>query len=168
MLRNTLLLPQGATKRGDSAHNLDVWWTVYVLERQISVLLGVPLAISDNDISASLPNNLESVNKPMTVRIHVKLSQAFSQVVNALYRDTRELNSTLVKTAQEVLQRLAEAASELREHFPVPEQESLSGISRVSGYLNQFSIGQQLLAQDPLNYPNVLLRPDHPVHISLA
>ncbi|KAL4925240.1 Zn(II)2Cys6 transcription factor [Aspergillus undulatus] len=127
----------------------EIWWTVYVLERQISVLLGVPLAISDNDISASLPNNLESVNKPMIVRIHVKLSQAFSQVVNALYKDTRELNSTLVKTAQEVLQRLAEAASELREHFPVPEQESLSGISRVSGYLNLLYHQCILLATRP-------------------
>ncbi|KAL2813207.1 fungal-specific transcription factor domain-containing protein [Aspergillus cavernicola] len=113
-----------------------IWWTVYILERQLSVLLGVPLGISDNDISTSLPNYPNSLIKTVTTAIHVKLSQAFSQVVNVLYRENGSLNSTLVKTTQEVLQRVANVASELRHYFPVPEQESMNGISRVSGYLN--------------------------------
>lgn len=41
-----------------------------------------------------------------------------------------------MKSTQEVLQRVADVASELRENFPVPDQGALSGISRVSGYLN--------------------------------
>ncbi|KAL3474891.1 fungal-specific transcription factor domain-containing protein [Aspergillus californicus] len=114
----------------------NIWWTVYVLERQLSVLLGVPLGISDNDISASLPNYPDSPIKTVTAAIHVKLSQAFSQVVNALYRENGSLNSTLVKSTQEVLQRVANVASELRRYFPVPETASMSGISRVEGYLN--------------------------------
>ena len=64
----------------------NVWWTVYVLERQISVLLGAPLGISDNDISASLPNFPNSSLRTATVAIHVKLSQAFGQVVNGILR----------------------------------------------------------------------------------
>lgn len=54
----------------------------------------------------------------------------------ALYRDTGDMESTFVKSTQEVLQRVADVASELRENFPVPDQGALSGISRVSGYLN--------------------------------
>lgn len=54
----------------------------------------------------------------------------------ALYRDTGNMESTFVKSTQEVLQRVADVACELRENFPVPDQGALSGISRVSGYLN--------------------------------
>ncbi|KAL4911718.1 fungal-specific transcription factor domain-containing protein [Aspergillus aurantiobrunneus] len=125
----------GVTNEKDLLRYQNVWWTVYVLERQISVLLGVPLGINDADVTASLPHYPEAQLKTATVAIHVKLSRAFSQVVNALYR-VNELNSTFVKAAQEVLHQVANVASELRQCFPVPEQESLSGISRVSGYMN--------------------------------
>lgn len=54
----------------------------------------------------------------------------------ALYRNAGDMESTFVKSTQEVLQRVAGVASELRENFPVPDQGALSGISRVSGYLN--------------------------------
>lgn len=54
----------------------------------------------------------------------------------ALYKGSENLNSSYVKTSQDVLQRVANVASDLREYFPVPEPESLNGISRVSGYLN--------------------------------
>ncbi|KAL3436127.1 fungal-specific transcription factor domain-containing protein [Aspergillus tetrazonus] len=124
------------TDKGDLGRCQNVWWTVYVLERQMAVLMGVPSAINDSDITASLPIDPDSTVRTMTMAIHVKLSRAFSQVVNALYRESSDLNSTLVKNTQEVLQRLADVTSELREYFPVPDQESLSGISRVSGYLN--------------------------------
>ncbi|KAL4772344.1 fungal-specific transcription factor domain-containing protein [Aspergillus nidulans var. acristatus] len=124
------------TDKKDLGRCQHVWWTVYVLERQMAVLMGVPSAINDSDITASLPIDPDSTARTMTVAIHVKLSRAFSQVVNALYRESSDLNSTLVKTTQEILQRLADVALELREYFPVPDQESLSGISRVSGYLN--------------------------------
>ncbi|RJE25094.1 hypothetical protein PHISCL_02565 [Aspergillus sclerotialis] len=132
----------------------NVWWTVYVLERQISVLMGAPLSINDNDISASLPSFPDSPLKTAAAAIHVKLSQAFGQVVNgkasmstlhltmdpnslvALYRESGHRRSTLVKSAQGVLQKVANVAPDLREYFPVPEQESMNGISRVTGYMN--------------------------------
>ncbi|OJJ59112.1 hypothetical protein ASPSYDRAFT_89830 [Aspergillus sydowii CBS 593.65] len=126
----------GVTNSKDLIRCQNIWWTVYVLERQISVLLGVPLAINDSDITASLPNDADSLARSLTIAIHVKLSQAFSQVVNALYKGSENLNSSYVKTTQDVLQRVADVASGLREYFPVPEPESLNGISRVSGYLN--------------------------------
>ncbi|KAL4874888.1 fungal-specific transcription factor domain-containing protein [Aspergillus karnatakaensis] len=113
-----------------------IWWTVYVLERQMSVLMGAPLGISESDISALLPTFSDSHIKTTTVAIHVKLSQAFSQVVNALYRESGHSSLTFVKSTQEVLQRVADVAPDLREHFPVPEKEAVNGISRVAGYMN--------------------------------
>lgn len=74
----------GVTNSEDLIRCQNIWWTVYVLERQISVLLGVPLAINDSDITASLPNDADSLARTLTIAIHVKLSQAFSQVVNGM------------------------------------------------------------------------------------
>lgn len=134
----------------------NIWWTVYVLERRISVLMGAPLSISDNDISASLPNSSDSLLKTTTTATHIKVSQAFSQVVNgmpplpaslseadsdiyvAVYRENRHKGSAFVKNTQEVLQRVAKVAPDLHEYFPVPEQDAMDGISRVSGYMNLF------------------------------
>lgn len=35
----------------------NLWWTVYILDRQMSSLMGVPLAVRDEDITASLPSS---------------------------------------------------------------------------------------------------------------
>ncbi|CAI7628261.1 unnamed protein product [Penicillium palitans] len=136
----------------------NIWWTVYILERQISVLMGTPLSISDNDINTSLPLFPDSPLKTATLLIHVKLSKAFSRIVNALYRDTGDMESTFVKSTQEVLQRVADVASELRENFPVPDQGALSGISRVSGYLNLLYHQCIVLATRPFLFMLVEIR----------
>ncbi|KAK4866825.1 hypothetical protein LT330_007988 [Penicillium expansum] len=136
----------------------NIWWTVYILERQISVLMGTPLSISDNDINTPLPLFPDSPPKTATLLIHVKLSKAFSRIVNALYRDTGNMESTFVKSTQEVLQRVADVACELRENFPVPDQGALSGISRVSGYLNLLYHQCIMLATRPFLFMLVEIR----------
>lgn len=34
-----------------------MWWTVYVLERRMSSLMGVPMSIAEESISTSLPSS---------------------------------------------------------------------------------------------------------------
>jgi proline utilization trans-activator len=60
-----------------------VWWTVYVLDRQMSSLMGVPLAIRDEDISASLPTFSGSLQKVLALEIHVQLSRVIAQILNS-------------------------------------------------------------------------------------
>lgn len=61
----------------------NIWWTVFVLDRQMSVLMGLPLSVNDEDISVPLPSFLDSTRKGFTVAIHVKLCQVLAQVVNS-------------------------------------------------------------------------------------
>ena len=70
----------------DDAHVqrcMNVWWTVYILDRQMSSLMGLPLALQDNDISAPLPTISGSVQKSLALEIHVKLSRILSQILNS-------------------------------------------------------------------------------------
>ena len=66
----------------------EVWWTVYVLDRQMSSLLGVPLAFSDEDISAQLPTFAGSPHKAVALSIHVKISQATAVIMKSRYYRT--------------------------------------------------------------------------------
>lgn len=61
----------------------NVWWTAYILECQMSVLMGVPLGIRNNEISSPLHFFPSSPHVAATVFIHVKLSQALGEVSNS-------------------------------------------------------------------------------------
>jgi hypothetical protein len=63
-------------------------------------------------------------------------SETSPNSTTALYKDDGDPRSTFVRNTQEVLERVADVSSDLQKYFPVPEQEAMSGISRVSGYLN--------------------------------
>ncbi|KAE8362684.1 Zn(II)2Cys6 transcription factor [Aspergillus caelatus] len=129
-------IPSGTLDERETQRSRNVWWTVFILERQFTVLMGVPLGINDDEISTPLPAYPDSHPTSTTMTMHVKLSQAFGQVMDTLYRKDRQMDSNLVRSTQRVLRSVANVAPELASYFPVPEKGSVNGISRVSGYLN--------------------------------
>ena len=64
----------------------NVWWTVYILDRQMSSLMGVPLAVKDDDITASLPTFHGSLQKTLALELNVKLSGIISRILNSKFR----------------------------------------------------------------------------------
>lgn len=61
-----------------------IWWTIYVLDRQMSATMGVPLAIRDEDISAGLPSFPGSSRKAMALELQIKLSRVIAQIFNSM------------------------------------------------------------------------------------
>lgn len=57
-----------------------VWWTVYVLERRMSSLLGVPVGISEESISASFPSTSSQVHGSNVLEMQVMLCQILAKV----------------------------------------------------------------------------------------
>lgn len=78
----------------------NVWWTIYILDRQMSSLLGVPLAIRDGDISASLPTFTGSPQKSLALEVHVKLSGMISQILDSKSSFSYVLNTTDLLTSR--------------------------------------------------------------------
>jgi len=60
-----------------------VWWTVYILDRQMSSLMGVPMAITDESISAELPAFPNQPQRSMATDIQIKLSRVLAQILNS-------------------------------------------------------------------------------------
>ena len=77
-------IPRGTFEDSALERSRKVWWTVFNLERQMSVLMGIPSGVSNQDITAPLPSYPESLNRSATMAIHVKLSQAFGIVVDSM------------------------------------------------------------------------------------
>lgn len=67
-----------------------VWWTLYILDRKFSSLMGAPSSIHDSDITASLPVPNFSVQKAKALDMHVKLSRLIAQVLNSKCRSAIE------------------------------------------------------------------------------
>lgn len=62
-----------------------VWWTTYVLDRQLSSLMGVPSSIRDEDISAGLPYYPEFPQRSIALDIQVKLSRVIAKISNSKF-----------------------------------------------------------------------------------
>ena len=61
----------------------NVWWTVYILDRQMSTLMGVPSGLKDEEISASFPTSSTSSSKNLALELNVRLSGILSQIMNS-------------------------------------------------------------------------------------
>lgn len=61
----------------------ETWWTVYVLDRQMTSLMGVPMSLSDDDITAPLPSFIGSLAKQKALDVHIKLARANAAILQS-------------------------------------------------------------------------------------
>ena len=61
----------------------EAWWTVYVLDRQMSSLLGCCVAFPDDDVNTRLPAFQGSVQTSLALGIHVKLCKAATVILQS-------------------------------------------------------------------------------------
>lgn len=61
----------------------NVWWTIYILDRQFSSWMGSPLNINDEDISACLPTSSGTLQRSLALELNVKLSRTLAQILNS-------------------------------------------------------------------------------------
>lgn len=59
-----------------------VWWTIYILDRKFSSLMGAPISIQDEDITVPLPNSGHNAHTTEALRVHVNLSRLLARVLS--------------------------------------------------------------------------------------
>lgn len=59
------------------------WWTIYILDRKLSSLMGAPSSIQDSDITVALPRSDPATHKYKAFGLHVALSQLHAKVLNS-------------------------------------------------------------------------------------
>ena len=62
-----------------------IWWTVYILDRQMTSLMGLPQSIEDNQIHHELPLFPESPHKVTALSMQIKMCQIIADVNRSRY-----------------------------------------------------------------------------------
>ena len=59
-----------------------VWWTVYIIDRKLSINMGAPLSISDQDFDISLPGKRDLGFSNSALNLHIKLAVLEGKVMS--------------------------------------------------------------------------------------
>ncbi len=57
-----------------------IWWTIYILDRQMTSLMGLPQSIQDNDISCRLPTYSSSDQRAPALSMLIKFARIFAEI----------------------------------------------------------------------------------------
>ena len=68
----------------DLGHNVvqrcgKIWWTIYILDREMTSLMGLPQSINDRYVQTQLPA-FPDASETMSLGMHIKLSQIIAEV----------------------------------------------------------------------------------------
>lgn len=130
-----------------------IWWTVYVLDREMTSLMGLPQSIHDEDMCPQLPTFAGSMQRAAALGMQVKLSRTIAAINSgkrafrddlwrhgltpvAIYGPDGRLHRKFLSSTKKVLGSIAGLADELRLQFPVHLDKSFSGMSRASASLH--------------------------------
>ena len=131
-----------------------IWWTVYILDRHMTSIQGLPQSVDDRFIQAKLPTPEGSENIK-SLDMHIKLCRSIADINasrfpflytfdnlaqkdTAVYATDGRLNRTFLLNIKGALSNLAGLADELNKSFPLHLEATDSGLSRVSAYLHLF------------------------------
>lgn len=56
-----------------------IWWTIYILDREMTSLMGLPQSINDRYVQTQLPV-FSDPSETMSLGMHIKLSQIIAEV----------------------------------------------------------------------------------------
>lgn len=60
-----------------------IWWTVYILDRQMTSLMGLPQSIRDDDISCQLPRFSGSAQRAAALKMQIKLARIYAEIARS-------------------------------------------------------------------------------------
>ncbi|ETS84551.1 hypothetical protein PFICI_02576 [Pestalotiopsis fici W106-1] len=125
-----------------------IWWTVYILDRKFSSLMGAPTSIHDEDVTVPLPGPVNS-HAVKGLSVHVAVSRLLAQVVNSIYGVDGKVGPSFLRNMQGVLRSMAALVPELERAFEI-KLDSSRPISRVAATLNLYYHQCIVLATRPL------------------
>ncbi|CAG8125163.1 unnamed protein product [Penicillium salamii] len=129
-----------------------VWWTVYILERRMTSLLGLPIGISEESITAPYPSIPTRAQSSNVMEMQVILCQILAKVDATVYGTEGKLDSRYLSATQSVLRDIAKVTQRLNNSFDLYTNGSMSGTSRISAHLHILEHQCIILTTRPLLY----------------
>ncbi|CAK7199839.1 Transcriptional activator [Sporothrix eucalyptigena] len=135
----------------DREHRRRVFWSIYSLDRILSLKSGHPVAILDEDIGVNMPRRLpgESADSPvMVLHCYTELSRILGDITALIYRRTATTTSSsfstpqkgsLITTVHTILQSLNQWEEALPRHLRLdPDRGTKLSRESISMYLHYY------------------------------
>ncbi|ENI01672.1 hypothetical protein COCC4DRAFT_75012 [Bipolaris maydis ATCC 48331] len=113
-----------------------IWWSIYILDRQMSSQMGVPQSIRDDEITCQLTHFPGSVQRTAALKMQIRLARIYADIARSVYGPKGWLRKKFVISIKALLYDMAAIAEELRNSFPLHSDERLGGISRMPAHLH--------------------------------
>ncbi|OJJ94763.1 hypothetical protein ASPACDRAFT_127913 [Aspergillus aculeatus ATCC 16872] len=110
----------------------NIWWTVYILDRKFSSLMGSPYSVNDEDVNAVLWDPRLCSQNEAVLSLHVKISQVTARVLNTVYSADGTLGGLFLRKVRSVLQEMSDLSRELDEVFSNRFANSVDALSGVT------------------------------------
>ncbi|KAF1929423.1 uncharacterized protein M421DRAFT_61128 [Didymella exigua CBS 183.55] len=127
-----------------------IWWTIFVLDRRMTSLMGLPQSIRDEDVSCQLPNYSHLPQRAAALSMQIKLANVHTDIANTVYGSKGRLRKKFVLSIKAVLDKLSGLAEELRSSFPLQADERFGGISRVPAHSHLYYYQTVVIVTRPL------------------
>ncbi|KAG6369011.1 hypothetical protein INS49_003230 [Diaporthe citri] len=134
------------------------WWTVFILDREMTAVAGLPQSIEIQDVYCQLPAFSGSVTRISALKMQLKLSQLIADINRNVYGVGGRLNSGFQSGIKGALADIACAHEELQQWFPLCLEQKTDGISKTSAYLHLEYHRCIILATRPLLFCFLKLR----------
>ncbi|XPS72374.1 hypothetical protein M3J09_004539 [Ascochyta lentis] len=127
-----------------------IWWTIFILDRHMTSLMGLPQSIRDEDVSCQLPNYQNSPQRAAALNMQIKLAKIHTDIASTVYGSKGRLRKKFVLSIKTVLDNLAGLAEELRTSFPLHADERFGGISRLPAHSHLYYYQTIVIVTRPL------------------
>lgn len=91
----------------------NLWWTLYIMDRQFSTSLGLPMSIQDSGITTHLSVPGENSQEDTAVVLQVKLSQLLSHILSSIYQTDQTQLGPFLEMTGSILRTLAGHAQDI-------------------------------------------------------
>ena len=140
------------------------WWTVYVLDREMTSLMGLPQSIHDEDVHPQAPSFSGSRPRSTAFCMQISLSRVIANINRTVYGADGKLDRRFLQSTKSALGDIAGAADELRRGFPMclddgnDGNDGTTGVSRTSAHLHLLYHKCIVLATRPLLFCFLTIR----------
>ncbi|KNG84696.1 C6 transcription factor [Aspergillus nomiae NRRL 13137] len=110
----------------------NIWWTVYILDRKFSSLIGSPNAVKDDEITTPLSDPKSCGQKEAALSLHVRITQVITRVLDTVYSPDGKLGGIFLRKVRSVLQEITDLSRELEDVFAHRFSDSVESLSGVT------------------------------------
>ncbi|KAJ5718839.1 uncharacterized protein N7483_009921 [Penicillium malachiteum] len=141
--------------REEFEHRSRLWWSVYVIDRKLSSLIGVVPGFSDTDISLPMPDtdNIHH-DEDLALGLHVEVMSQLGHILNVIYGhgSQRYLGSKFIAAVQSVLQKQVKTSRKLNTKMKIEPNSPGDTVSRTAANLYLLHHQCSILAIRPVIY----------------